>query len=321
MSWTLCRWVWRVEAPLFVGMPPAGSLNRSRLYLPARAIHGAVTAELARLSGNEKSDFPDYGKFGKEVGVNCRFTYLYPAEKHNGKFLTWLPEYLTEGRAVLDGKGRQKAGLRWRPRPQSGEEDFSDRDFRRRLLDSRSGTAIAPETDSASEGTLREAECINPWWRDPSGRKAEPNSVFLLGYAFLRNNGFRRQLESLDTLFVGGDTRYGLGKIKKEQWDDLSTDSFVFEKPVNLADEEPGIISNFVWGHAIINDRPPIEEMWGMKELLGGWDIDKPWKNKENEFPSWAPGSCAKHSECWSIDTYGYWRHQPRMVIYSGGEK
>jgi hypothetical protein len=56
---------------------PGRALNRCRLYLPARAMHGAVTSELARLNGEEKAKFPDYGKFGKEVGENCRFTYLF----------------------------------------------------------------------------------------------------------------------------------------------------------------------------------------------------------------------------------------------------
>jgi hypothetical protein len=293
MSWTLYRWIWRVETPLFVGMPPSGSLNRSRLYLPARTMHGAVAAELARLNGNDKTDFPDYGKFGKEVGVNCRFTYLYPAEKYNDQFLTWLPRYVAAERDGQDRKTEQKVGLRWCPCPQDSKEDLSDRGFRRRLFDSRAGTAIASETDSASEGTLRETECIHPWWRDSSGNRAESNPVFLLGYVFLRNNGFRRQLESLETLFVGGDTKYGLGKIKKEQWDDLSTASFVFGNTVNLADEEPKIKSDFVWGHASASAGI---NMQGRKELLGGWDIDKP-KIAEKENPSWVSGSSSKHLE------------------------
>ncbi|GIW70798.1 MAG: hypothetical protein KatS3mg102_0340 [Planctomycetota bacterium] len=48
MSWSLFRWTWQLESPLYVGMPPAGSLNRCRLYVPARALWGAVTAEIAR---------------------------------------------------------------------------------------------------------------------------------------------------------------------------------------------------------------------------------------------------------------------------------
>jgi hypothetical protein len=195
MKWTALRWVWRLEAPLFVGMPPAGALNRCRLYVPARAMHGAVTSELARLNGEQKSKFPDYGKFGKEVGENCRFTYLFPAEKQGDKFLPWMPKF------------EKRRGVQWSCH--GGEGSLSDRDFRRRLMISRPGTAIAPESDSASEGTLRETECINPWWRD-SNCHEESSAVLLLGYVFLRNNGFRRQLDNIDTFFVGGDTRYGL---------------------------------------------------------------------------------------------------------------
>jgi hypothetical protein len=73
MTWTALQWVWRLDAPLFLGMPPAGALNRCRPYLSARAMHGAVTSELARLNGEGKSKFPDYGKFGKEVGVKLSF--------------------------------------------------------------------------------------------------------------------------------------------------------------------------------------------------------------------------------------------------------
>src|SRR5690606_14852481 len=209
MSWTVLQWVWRLEAPLFIGMPPAGTLNRCRLYIPARAMHGAVTAELARRNGNEKSIFPDYGKFGKEVGENCRFTYLFPAEKQDGQFLAWLPQYMTARCEKDQEKDGRKVGLFWRCCPSEGKKCLSDRDFRRRLLDCRPGTAIAPESDAAFEGTLRETECISPWWRDPNCRE-EPKAVLFLGYIFLRNDAFRKQLDNIDTLFVGGDTRYGL---------------------------------------------------------------------------------------------------------------
>jgi len=293
MTWTALRWVWRLEAPLFVGMPPAGALNRCRLYLPARAMHGAVTAELARLNGEEKSDFPDYGKFGREVGINCRFTYLYPAEKSGDKFLAWMPKF------------ERMRGVQWYC--DGGEEGLSDRDFRRRLLDSRPGTAIAPESDSASEGTLRETECINPWWRD-SNCQGESSAVLLLGYVFLRNNGFRRQLDNIDTLFVGGDTRYGLGKICRVGWHEVSGDLSVFGKRVRLDGEHPEIQSDIVWGHALDGGQPQIQAMQGVKELLGGWDQGSPWRGAL----TWAPGSFLECSTAWSIDNYGYWMHQDK---------
>lgn len=291
MTWTALRWVWRLEAPLFIGMPPAGALNRCRPYVPARVLWGAVTAEISRSRNGES--FPDYGKLGWKVALNCRFTYLFPAEKRGDKFLAWMPKF------------ERMSGIQWYCH--GGEESLSDRDFRRRLLDSRPGTAIATESDSASEGTLRETECINPWWRD-ANCQGETNAMLLLGYIFLRNNGFRRQLDNIDTLFVGGDTRYGLGEICRVGWHEVSGDSSVFGKPVHLDGEHPKIQSDIVWGHALESGQPQIQGMQGVKELLGGWDQGSPWRGAL----TWAPGSFREGSAVWSIDKNGYWMHQDK---------
>ena len=291
MTWTALRWVWRLEAPLFVGMPPAGALNRCRPYVPARVLWGAVTAEISRSRNGES--FPDYCKLGCEVALNCRFTYLFPAEKRGDKFLAWMPKF------------ERMRGVQWYCH--GGEESLSDRNFRRRLLDSRTGTAIAPESDSASEGTLRETECINPWWRD-SNCQGETNAMLLLGYVFLRNNGFRSQLDNIDTLFVGGDTRYGLGKICRVGWHEVSGDLSVFGKRVHLDGEHPEIQSDIVWGHALEGGQPQIQGMQGVKELLGGWNQGSPWRGAL----TWAPGSFREGSAVWSIDNYGYWMHQDK---------
>jgi len=303
MTWTALRWVWRLEAPLFVGMPAAGSLNRCRSYVPARVLWGAVTAELARLNSDEKSEFPDYGKFGHEVALNCRFTYLYPAEKiGNDEFLVWLPKYAAPKPGEQYRKDETEIGLRWAPYPRRDGKGLSDRDFRRRLLDSRPGTAIAPESDSAAEGTLRETECINPWWRDPDCH-GETKAMLLLGYVFLRNNGFRKQLDNIDTLFVGGDTRYGLGKIRRVRWQEVSADLSVLGKQVHLDSEDPEIESDIVWGHALEAGQPATHEMRGAKELLNGWDQGSPWRGER----TWAPGSILEQPVAWTIDNYGYW--------------
>jgi hypothetical protein len=285
MTWTALRWVWRLEAPLFIGMPPAGALNRCRPYVPARVLWGAVTAEISRSRNGE--NFPDYVKLGSEVALNCRFTYLFPAEKRGDKLYVWLPKYET------------KKGLVW----YCNESELPDRDFRRRLLDSRPGTAIAPESDSASEGTLRETECINPWWRD-SNCQEESSAVLLLGYVFLRNNDFWEQLNNIDTIFVGGDTRYGLGKICRIDWHGISDDLSVFGKGVHLDGENPEIQSDIVWGHALETNLGHSQSSQGSKELFGGWNRDKLWEKQL----AWVPGSTFEKQEIWwSIDENGYW--------------
>jgi hypothetical protein len=129
--------------------------------------------------------------------------------------------------------------------------------------------------------------------------------VLLLGYVFLRNNGFRRQLDNINTLFVGGDTRYGLGKICRIDWHDVSGGLSVFGKGVHLDGENPDIQSDIVWGHALEGGQPQIQGMQGVKELLGGWDQGSPWRGAL----TWAPGSFLERSVAWSIDNYGYWLH------------
>ena len=302
MTWSVLRWVWRLEAPLFVGMPPAGALNRCRPYVPARALWGAVTAEMARSTSGE--NFPDYAHVGDEVKRSYRFTYLFPAEKRDNGFLAWLPKF------------EKEKSLRWCL--QDSEESLSDRDFRRRLLDSRHGTAIAPESDSALEGSLRHTECINPWWCDSNRQGETAAPVLLLGYVFWKDRDRHRQLQDIETLFIGGDTRYGLGKIRRI--DTSSNDTAVFGKQVRLDGEDPEIESNIIWGHAPEDDKT---DMQGAKELLGGWDRNSPWKGEV----AWAPGSSpystneednnpSSKSESrikmadWSINSHGYWIHQ-----------
>ena len=289
MSWSLFRWVWRLEAPLFIGMSPAGALNRCRPYVPARALWGAVTAEIARLKSGES--FPNYEGVGGEVKRSCRFTYLFPAEKRDGRFLAWLPKF------------EKEKGLRWCL--QDCGKSWSDRDFRRRLLDSRPGTAIVPESDSALEGSLRHTECISPWWRDSNSQGETAAPVLLLGYVFWQDSDRHRQLQDIETLFIGGDTRYGLGKIRRI--DMSSSDDNVFGKPVRPDREHPEIGSDIVLGHA--PEDGGTEEMRGAKELLGGWDRNSPWKGGKR---AWAPGSCdTNHTDekpvYWSIDREGYW--------------
>lgn len=291
MSWNLHRWTWRLEAPLYIGMPPAGMLNRCRLYVPARAVHGAVTAELARIGKNENGGFPDYGKMGQETGLNCRFTYLYPAEKVGENYYAWLPRF------------EKEKGLVWR-RQDRWEDDksvFTDRKFRNQLLDSRPGTAIDPDTSTAEDNTLRETECINPWWRQNACHEKESSPVYLLGYIFLKENGFSKQLESIETLFIGGDTRYGLGRIRRIKYDPAQD---IFEQSVELNEEQPVIKSNYALGHVPVYDQEVNQNLHGQKERTGGWDIDKLW---EEDHLSWVPGSCLEKEARWKIDTYGFW--------------
>lgn len=290
MNWSLFRWAWQIEGPLHVGMPPAGSLNRTRLYVPARALWGALTAELSRWEAQNGE--PQYQTVGESLQQDYRFTYLYPAERIEGKWYAWLPTYCD----VL--------GLVW-AREDQAEPAIGDRQFRRRLLSTRPGTSIDASTDAADDGSLRETECIEAHWRDEGGGDARP--VALVGYVFIRTakdndkySAERRRLDRVDTLFVGGDTRYGLGRLRRVL--SCTEQEKAFGVPVILDTDGPQMETSVVWAHSHAG---PL--LSGALELLGGWNRGK-IRSLEDATPMWQPGSRSLELIRWTIEADGTWR-------------
>lgn len=284
MSWTLYRWTWRLEAPLFVGALPAGSLNRCRLYVPSRPLWGALTAELAR---RRESGFPSYENEGTVLRENARFTYLFPAECDGKHWRAWLPRY------------EQPAGLVWRREDrQDGEYHLPDRQIRMRLLDARPGTAIDPDSDSAEEGSLRETECVLPQWR------SSESSVAFVGYVFLKQD--LPELRDLTALFLGGDSRYGLGRLRRL---DMTPASDVFGAQIDLNQGAPSVRSNRLLAHT--HQDAGRLEIIGSHELLAGWDRTRhdPFLPIA-EMPLWTPGSRVRDGRVadWEIGENGIWK-------------
>lgn len=288
MSWQLFRWTWRLDAPLFVGAPPAGALNRCRLYVPARAIWGAITAELARLEGD---DDQRYRTVGEELHQNARFSYLYPAESLGERWVEWLPEY------------REGDGLVWVRK--ATKTTLADRRFRRLLLWTRPATAIDPATDSALDGSLRETECVQPRWRRDDD--SPPSPVGMVGYVFLRNGeDLAKRLSALSTLLVGGDTRYGLGRLERVAM--VPAKGF-FGATVALDDVEPHVSTKRALGHTLAVNGVP---MCGELEAIGGWDMTGQQQDRRISRPAWTPGSQIVGGEGiprFRIDEHGLWHH------------
>jgi len=280
MAWQVYRWVWRLESPLHIGLSPAGSLNRTRLYIPARTIWGALTAELARR--NASGACPDYQGIGRDLQKNVRFSYLYPAEQVNGLWHPWLPRY------------EKGWGLCWRR--QDGEEQLSDRSFRQRLLSTHLGTAIDPASDTAAEGTLREVEYIVPRWRHTGTLLA------FVGYVFLRDRNDLHGLKDVEELWVGGEIRYGFGWLHRVQWEDSVRDCFGIS--LNLRQNDPILsVLEFVWAHVPTNSDSKASGAW---EIVLGWDRDT-LDSRTSSNLCWAPGSRVSAPECYRITENGIW--------------
>jgi hypothetical protein len=289
MTWSLHRWVWLLEAPLSVGVPPAGALNRCRPYVLSRGIWGALTSELAQAGAH---GFPDYRERGRLLREGARFTYLYPAASVGGSWRAWLPEYLA---------GR---GLVWRredQQPTSPDTALPDRRFRRRLIEARPGTAIDPDCDTAAEATLRETECMMTRWRP--GSPGERDRVALAGYVFLDDIP-AAELDAATTLFVGGDTRYGLGRMRRIALAEADT---VFGARAVLDGRNPRVIGRRLLAHGISG-----RQLQGAKEALTAWDRTAADPFTSLGVPRWAPGSRSLEEDvAWQIDPEGTWRDSP----------
>ncbi len=290
MRWALYRWTWQLKSPLYVGMLPAGSLNRCRLYVPARAVWGAVTAEVARATVGSR--FPNYPNVGDQVRKFVRFTYLFPAEKDRGSWHAWLPRY------------EQKEGLVWQ-REDNDSLRISDREFRMRLVSTRPSTAIDPATDTAAEGSLRETECMNTTWREWESLPRGP--VGLAGYVFLSSEidqMLQITLDELELIAVGGDIRYGLGRLERAA---KQPDKALFGSAVSLDSEHPCVLTDLALSHALPSNGA---QMWGAQEMIGGWDITKQQADLRSDRPVWRPGSrvFTKETTVFEIDEHGFWR-------------
>ncbi len=282
MTWKLYRWTWRVHSPLFVGATPAGSLNRCRMYVPVRPLWGALTAELTRHEkAYQSATKQDYAHIGEELRERFRFSYLYPAERRGGRWRAWLPKY------------GPSEGLCWER--ENGGLSFRDRRFRRRLLSTRPGTAIAPANGTAEAGTLRETECIQTRWRDDGGAGGP---VAMVGYVFALD-GEPDRLDRIRRLFIGGDTRYGLGSLVRGELLEPARD--FFGEPVHLDGEEPHVQTDRLLAH--VTPEKALE--WtGDRERLCGWDGDR----LATRASCWCPGSMAASRERWAIEPHGLWR-------------
>lgn len=283
MAWKLYRWVWQLDSPLHVGIPPAGSLNRTRLYVPAWTLWGALTAEIARSKSND--GFPEYDSVGKEMRESVRLSYLFPAEMVDGEWRAWLPRY-------KDGKG-----LIWER--EKGGEELEDHSLRMSLLTTRPSTAVNPESDTAEEKSLRETEVINTHWL---GKNTKISQVAMVCYVFLKDSALNAELDRVRALLVGGDTRYGLGRLSRI--DECSEANSFFGEEVVFKDTRFFIKTSRVLAHTEPrNDKN--EPLRGAMECIAGWDMVKGGQKVNGLM--WAPGSVSSKFD-FTILEEGQWQ-------------
>ena len=185
MAWTMYTAIYELRSPLHIGYHKVGNLQRTRYYIPARNLWGAVTEALTR-RGFSTADAPqgDYQQIGDWVKAHCAFGYWFIRENDE----PLCPHY--EGNRLKYG-------------PLTAAE------LERRYLDAHVTTALNPSTTSAEEGSLHEVEFIAPHNRNGAQTRVG-------GRVFLDETA-QASLDWghwLSTLQVGGERRYGFGMLR-----------------------------------------------------------------------------------------------------------
>jgi len=186
MDWTMYTAIYELRSPLHIGYHKIGNVQRTRYYIPARNLWGAVTEALTR-RGFSTAGAPqgDYQQIGEWVKTHCAFGYWFIQE--NGQLL--YPHY---------EEGKLKYG------------HLTAADFERRYLDAHVTTALDPSTTSAEEGSLHEVEFIAAYNQD--GVQTRVGGWVFLDETALQLLGEESKWSSwLGTLQMGAERRYGFG--------------------------------------------------------------------------------------------------------------
>jgi hypothetical protein len=237
MSWKIYKLIYLAPGPVHAGFREIGNVVRTRYYIPASTIWGAVTANLTRAifpNGHQRMAW-QYHIVGNYVKEYLRFGYFFPAEGSDISMTVYRPK--------IEPAGERYGNLK---RDQ----------FERKFITSITTTALEvsaengltpKQTFAAEEGSLHEMEIITAKQTPGNGWA----KLKFFGYAYFKSERtfvspdpeleVLKNLENDDyvltqikQIIVGGERKYGFGKLVKQKDDD-----FIFLKEtVDLIPEE-----------------------------------------------------------------------------------
>ncbi len=167
--------------PLHIGKYNYGVLSETRIFIPGWTMWGALVNHYGQFKGGREKDF-EVGKKAFET-VTCFFPMLKDKQE-----VVLFPEHKN---------GRYYFG------------EYTEDLFRIETTDVNISTSIQPDVLSAREESLHEIEVVLPKLRNK-------NQLYWAGLLALnedRAEDARTFLKEGVEIIVGGDSRYGLGKL------------------------------------------------------------------------------------------------------------
>ena len=333
MTWRAYELVYRVMSPVHIGWHTLGYIKLTRHYIPGKAMWGAFTANLSR-SGQKDFHIEDYKVFGNLLRTNILVSYFYLAI-HNGDGLqAILPQYTEEGFKY------RKVGYK-RPTPeetlnqgvtsseiaQKGRNgEYSKEEFERLFISSFGQTAVLPENNTAEDKSLHESEFIMPTIE--VGGKSKP--VYFIGYLFIKDGvctgndrmavgweGAAINLKGpLSEIFVGGDRKYGWGRLSLDSEKTRTDVKKIFDIPLVLDKGRPELTipsGRPIPAHVPINQgirikgdiEPLIGRVWGEVENKEKEKIVGFGQEITTSGICWMPGSILSEQKAFHVCAYG----------------
>jgi len=129
--------------------------------------------------------------------------------------------------------------------------NYSENEFRKNYTTTLLSTAINPNTRNAKDESLHELDVILP------------NNIYWVGYVQCD----KMKLEELKEIYIGGDSRYGLGLIKLEE---IIEESYA-QNPIKGKIEEYSSLNTSITNFVKFNN----QKFEGKLEILAEFDFNK----------------------------------------------
>lgn len=285
MSWRIYHLEYELLSPLHVGYHKVSNVQRTRYYLPARNLWGAMTERLTRAGFTVDPDTPhgDYQRVGQWLRAHCAFGYLFICRDDRLLYPCYSPRGLRYGQ-------------------------WTESQFERYYLAAHVTTALDPASTSAQAESLHEVEYIAPY--DREGRRTRMRGwIWLDDVACERFEGDEWH-EWPTELQVGGERRYGFGRLRLCRPDDAdngllagySFDGAGDRPTLHLKRGEPVLAHALVDG---VSAQGMIEPLVGRETVR---DSGRFGQRLTAARLTWVPGSIVRRAETLMVDEWGTWR-------------
>jgi hypothetical protein len=142
---------------------------------------------------------------------------------------------------------------------------------------------------------------ILPYWRDGDDL---PKPVAMVGYLFCKDVALEQELRAIQEIFLGGDTRDGLGRLIRVA---CSHAASIFQRAEeDLGTPEPVVRIGFAMAHTRMDG---LSGVIGAMECIAGWDMVTGGL-KAGEL-TWTSGSCWTEKRNCAVREDGLWQIQP----------